>query len=107
MTDNKRGPFYTRPDPALAQLNSSWPGGKIYPMEDNNKPGRYTDDKGRDLIDDWSDRKTPEEMRAALIFNIEKYTRRYGKKDTHVNEAEKIAVYAQRLLDYERGLVKD
>lgn len=68
-------------------------------------PDRYK--KGnRDLIQDWQERGTLEQNRAILLFNIEKYTTRYGKKDAPVIEAEKIMNYAIRLYEYEMAHAK-
>ena len=70
------------------------------------KQPRYCDQNGqRDLIDDWAERKSPEEFRAIIIANIEKYCRRYGKKDDPIKEAKKIADYADRLVAYEESLL--
>jgi hypothetical protein len=69
-------------------------------------PDHYKRENNSDLIQDWIMRKSPEEVRAALCFNIEKYLERYGKKDDLVKESEKIMNYAVRLWQYERGLMK-
>jgi len=64
------------------------------------KQARYTTN-GKDLIDDWAERKSMIEFRAIMLAQIEKYCCRYGKKDFPVKEAEKILDYAQRLYEYE------
>jgi hypothetical protein len=63
----------------------------------------YEED-GEDLIAQWARTKTPVEFRAAMLFNIEKYQRRYGKKDDVVSESRKIADYSSRLAQYELTL---
>ena len=65
----------------------------------------YEED-GEDLIAQWARTKTPVEFRAAMLFNIEKYQRRYGKKDDVVSESRKIADYSARLAQYELTLNK-
>lgn len=70
------------------------------------KQERYTN-AGKDLIDDWAERKSTKEFRAIMIANIEKYCRRYGKKDECLSEAKKIADYAARLVDYEIRAAED
>lgn len=69
------------------------------------KQDRYTND-GKDLIDDWAERKNTTEFRAIMIGNIERYCRRYGKKDEVLSEAKKIADYAARLVEYELSLME-
>lgn len=69
------------------------------------KQERYLGSGNQDLIDDWARVKDPVEFRAIMIGNIEKYCRRYGKKDTHLHEIRKIADYAQRLVEYEEKLL--
>ena len=70
------------------------------------KQWRYTS-LGKDLIDDWAERKSTKEFRAIMVANIEKYCRRYGKKDECLSEAKKIADYAARLVDYEIRAAED
>ena len=63
---------------------------------------RYNNNNGsKDLIDHWAEVKSPIEFRAIMIANIEKYCRRYGKKDDVLVEAKKIQDYATRLVEYE------
>lgn len=71
-----------------------------------HKQERYTN-AGKDLIDDWAERKNSMEFRAIMIGNIERYSRRYGKKDDYLSEARKIADYAARLVEYELSLMED
>lgn len=61
----------------------------------------YYTKNGKDLIDDWAERKNMDEFRAIMLSNIEKYARRYSNKDNPSKEAEKILDYAQRLYEYE------
>lgn len=72
-----------------------------------SRPSRYTENNSsRDWIDEFCATSTPEEVRGAFRFTIGKYLRRYGKKDDHLQEALKIQDYANRLVEYERSLVK-
>lgn len=71
------------------------------------RPTRYTENNSsRDWIDEFCATSTPEEARGAFRFTIGKYLRRYGKKDDQLQEALKIQDYANRLVEYERSLVK-
>ena len=71
------------------------------------RPARYTENgSSRDWIDEFCATSTPEEVRGAFRFTIGKYLRRYGKKDDRLQEALKIKDYANRLVEYERSLVK-
>lgn len=74
--------------------------GILIKLKMTEKQARYTTN-GKDLIDDWAERKSMIEFRAIMLAQIEKYARRYGKKDLPVKEAEKILDYAQRLYEYE------
>ena len=67
----------------------------------------YQSQNGSDHIDDFEENNSPDEFRAAMNFNIQKYSKRYGKKDDHLKEAKKIADYAQRLIAYEESLLAD
>ena len=67
----------------------------------------YTGADKKDHIDDFIDNNTPEAVRAALNFNVQKYSKRYGKKDDFLKEAKKIADYAQRLVEFEEGLLSE
>ena len=69
----------------------------------SGKQPRYTDANGKDLIDEWAERYTPEEFRVIMWAQMEKYNRRLGKKDSVVNEVRKIADYANRWLAVEAG----
>lgn len=72
----------------------------------SSRPERYKENgSDRDFIDEFQQTKTPDEVRGAMLFNMGKYQRRYGKKDDHLSEAIKIADYANRLVEYERRLV--
>ena len=71
------------------------------------RPTRYRENNSsRDWIDEFCATKSAEEVRGAFLFNLGKYQRRYGKKDDHLQEALKIQDYANRLVEYERSLVK-
>ena len=39
----------------------------------------YAGVSGKDHIDDFEENSTPDEFRAAMNFNIQKYSKRYGK----------------------------
>lgn len=72
-----------------------------------SRPERYKENNSsRDFIDEFCATKSAEEVRGAFLFNMGKYQRRYGKKDDHLQEALKIQDYANRLVEYERSLVK-
>ena len=72
-----------------------------------SRPTRYTENNSsRDFIDEFCATRSAEEVRGAFLFNLGKYLRRYGKKDDHLQEALKIQDYANRLVEYERSLVK-
>ena len=86
-------------------MNIKWPDFYFPPINLWNAPmtekqARYTA-QGKDLIDDWAERKSMVEFRAIMIAQIEKYCRRYGKKDHPLKELEKIIDYANRLYEYE------
>jgi phosphopentomutase len=66
------------------------------------KTEHYTNN-GRDLIDECAEDMTPEAFRGAMLFNIRKYAKRYGRKDDMLKEARKIQDYANRLVEYEEG----
>tara|TARA_R110000803_G_scaffold210829_1_gene284043 strand:- start:346 stop:651 length:306 start_codon:yes stop_codon:yes gene_type:complete len=76
-------------------MDSKWKEGAVFGVNPI-----YEED-GEDLIAQWARTKTPVEFRAAMLFNIEKYQRRYGKKDDVVSESRKIADYSARLAQYE------
>ena len=65
------------------------------------KQERYVDNSGSDWIDEFSNTRSVEELRGAMIFTIGKYLRRVGKKDSIISEVKKIADYANRWLEYE------
>jgi len=67
------------------------------------KQERYKTGK-KDLIDRWAEEKTPTEFRAIMIAQMEKYQKRYGKKDDLVTESYKIVDYATRLHEYETNI---
>lgn len=67
----------------------------------------YTAPSGADLIDEFAKNNTPDEFRAVINFNIQKYSKRYGKKDEQLKEARKIADYASRLVAFEEGLLNE
>jgi len=72
------------------------------------RPTRYTENSSsRDWIDEFCATSTPEEVRGAFRFTIGKYLRRYGKKDDHLQEALKIQDYANRLVEYERSIIRE
>jgi len=76
-----------------------WMGGAVF---ESANPIYVKD--GEDLIARWARTKTPEQFRAAMLFNIEKYSSRYGLKDSEHKEASKIADYSARLAQYELEL---
>ena len=65
----------------------------------------YTGTDKKDHIDDFAENNSSEEFRAAMNFNIQKYSKRYGKKDAQLKEAKKMADYCQRLVEFEEGLL--
>lgn len=65
------------------------------------KQQRYTDENGKDLIDEWAERYPIEIFRVIMWCQIEKYHRRLGKKDDVLLEVLKIADYAKRWADVE------
>ena len=67
----------------------------------------YTGTDKKDHIDDFAENNAPDVHRGALNFNIQKYSKRYGKKDSHLKEAKKIADYANRLVQFEESLLND
>lgn len=67
------------------------------------KQTRYLEEDGKDLIDRWADRYTPEEFRLIMWVMIEKYQTRLGKKDDIAKEVRKIADYANRWAEVEEG----
>lgn len=73
-------------------------------------PERYGGDdvyETKKVAEAWH---TPEEYRGWLLITIEKYCSRYGKKDSRLQEARKIEVYARFLREFEEKLeerVKD
>lgn len=67
------------------------------------KQERYTDTGGKDLIDRWAERYTPEEFDLVIWTVMERYSERLGKKDERVKEIRKIADYAARWLAVEEG----
>ena len=72
-----------------------------------SRPERYKENNSsRDWIDEFCATRSVDEVRGAFLFNLGKYQRRYGKKDEHLQEALKIQDYANRLVEYERSLVK-
>lgn len=73
----------------------------------NVKNPIYTAPSGADLIDEFAKNNTPDEFRAVINFNIQKYSKRYGKKDEQLKEARKIADYASRLVAFEEGLLNE
>jgi len=73
---------------------------------DLTKQDRYKNGK-KDLIDRWQEEKTPVEFRAIMIAQMEKYQRRYGKKDDPQLESYKLCDYANRLHEYEKNIAKN
>jgi phosphopentomutase len=73
-----------------------------FPDLHQSKTAHYTNN-GRDLIDECAEDMTPEQFRGAMLFNIRKYAKRYGRKDDMLKEAKKIQDYANRLVDYEES----
>lgn len=61
------------------------------------KQERYLGEDGKDLIDKWAERYSPEEFRLIMFAMMEKYQERLGKKDSIAKECRKIADYANRL----------
>ena len=61
------------------------------------KQERYLSEDGKDLIDKWAERYSPEEFRLIMFAMMEKYQERLGKKDSIAKECRKIADYANRL----------
>ena len=72
----------------------------------SEKTQHYKNKNGKDLIDEWIENDEPIEVRAKIIGNIQKYARRYGKKDEPLKEAKKILDYSTRLVQYEQDLIK-
>ena len=66
------------------------------------KQERYTDDKGKDLIDRWAETYEPEQFRLIMWAMCEKYNTRLGRKDSEVSEVGKMADYMNRWLEYEK-----
>lgn len=67
-------------------------------------PDRYGGDdiyETKKVAEAWH---TPEEYRGWLLITIEKYCSRYGKKDSRLQEARKIEVYAKFLREFEEKL---
>lgn len=56
---------------------------------------------GKDLIDRWHERYTPQEFRVLMFAMIEKYNERLGKKDDIAQEVRKMADYANRWAEKE------
>jgi len=73
---------------------------------DLTKQDRYKNGK-KDLIDRWAEEKTPVEFRAIMIAQMEKYQRRYGKKDDFQLESYKLCDYANRLHEYEKNIASN
>jgi hypothetical protein len=67
----------------------------------------YTGADKKDHVDDFAENNTPEAFRGAMNFNIQKYSKRYGKKDSYLKEAMKMADYAQRLVKFEEGIISE
>ena len=61
------------------------------------KQERYLGEDGKDLIDKWAERYSPEDFRLIMFAMMEKYQERLGKKDSIAKECRKIADYANRL----------
>ena len=70
----------------------------------HKKQERYLTEDGSDWIDKFFASASKAEVRGAMAFTIGKYLSRLGKKDTVLNEVEKVADYSNRWLEYERGL---
>lgn len=62
------------------------------------KQERYQDATGDDWIDECERTMSWSEFVGAMKFTIGKYLRRLGKKDHELQEMEKIADYAERML---------
>ena len=71
------------------------------------KQERYKGKTGKDLIDRWFEEYDPIEVRAIMIAQMEKYQKRYGKKDDLVLESYKIMDYATRLHEYEANIANN
>ena len=67
----------------------------------------YTGADKKDHIDDFADNNPSDSFRAAMNYNIQKYSKRYGKKDAHLKEAKKMADYCQRLVEFEESLLNE
>ena len=93
--ENKQPVYFDAPDKCIDE------------PEHAEKQPHYKNEDGTDLINDWAERYTPDEFRTVMIAQMEKYQRRYGKKDLMVEEAGKIADYANRLLQYEQNRLVD
>jgi len=71
------------------------------------KNKNYVKRDGSDLIDRWIREEEPYVVRIKLLAHMEAYQSRYGSKDSMVSEAKKIAVFANRLLEFEESQVKN
>lgn len=71
---------------------------KDRPLSSRIKQPRYVDQNGEDWIDECERLMPWAEFVGAMKFNIGKYLRRLGKKDDELQELEKVADYAERLL---------
>jgi len=82
-------------DPSKASPTSAEP---VY-----KKQSRYLNGEGKlDHIDECARDLSPEEFRGAMKFTSGKYLKRLGKKDSIIQELEKIHDYIGRWLAYER-----
>lgn len=96
---NQRG-YPTHPD----ELKTTHRGSESLKRNEFGPTKHYEqDENGDDLIARWSKRYSIEEFRALMWAMMEKYNDRLGKKDTPAKEVAKIADYATRWAEVERG----
>ena len=96
--DQNQSSYYT---PDRFELVTNIPRSEYSGKSVHIKQDRYVDNSGSDWIDEFSNTRSVEELRGAMIFTIGKYLRRVGKKDSIISEVKKIADYANRWLELE------
>jgi len=73
----------------------------------STKQDRYLGKSKEDLIDRWAREHAPGVFRAKMLAQFDRYTCRYGEKDDPLIEAKKLLDYANRLVQYEQGLLNE
>ena len=63
---------------------------------------KYKNGSGDDFVAEFARDNSPERFQGAMIFIIEKYLKRLGKKDDIVQELYKVADYANRFYQIEK-----